>query len=307
MNIANLDDLFLGTYIARYSALAALIFLFYDAMITFDEEVKYIWERRLSSGKLLFIVNRYLALGDIIYQTYGTFYLGFDIAVCSHFFGSGAGIAIISSLIVQVVQLTRIYALYGGNKKITTILLAICLIAKVTSFLVYYSHPLKISAETFSKLSALPEPTIGCGTFFITGPASLASQLSVLPGLICETILLGAILYKGWDLWIRSSSQPILGIIIWDSLYYYFSLFSLLFVSTFINKWAPPPFRNILRSWLLVVPSVVCSRLILHMRHQAEGSESFYLDTISTGRQDRSYSGGLAYAANSLFGSISWI
>ncbi|KAH9482216.1 hypothetical protein JR316_0004311 [Psilocybe cubensis] len=48
----------------RYVAVAGVIILIYDWMITFDEEVSSIWPAKISSTKVIFLLNRYVNIGS---------------------------------------------------------------------------------------------------------------------------------------------------------------------------------------------------------------------------------------------------
>ncbi|KAF9000227.1 hypothetical protein BDQ17DRAFT_683281 [Cyathus striatus] len=49
--------------VTRYVAVAGCVLLFYDWLITLDDEITYIWPSRWSSTKAIFLLNRYVNLG----------------------------------------------------------------------------------------------------------------------------------------------------------------------------------------------------------------------------------------------------
>lgn len=44
--------------------------LFYDHLLTFDDEVRLVWKAKPSMAKKLFLLNRYVVLGVLIAQAY---------------------------------------------------------------------------------------------------------------------------------------------------------------------------------------------------------------------------------------------
>ncbi|KAF8480582.1 hypothetical protein JB92DRAFT_1761020 [Gautieria morchelliformis] len=50
----------------KYVAVAALAMLTYDYALTFDDEFEFVWKRRWSLGKILFIFNRYFGLLSLL-------------------------------------------------------------------------------------------------------------------------------------------------------------------------------------------------------------------------------------------------
>ena len=47
-----------------------LVMLFYDHLLTFDDEVRLVWKAKPSMAKKLFLLNRYVVLGVLIAQAY---------------------------------------------------------------------------------------------------------------------------------------------------------------------------------------------------------------------------------------------
>ncbi|KDR83293.1 hypothetical protein GALMADRAFT_134772 [Galerina marginata CBS 339.88] len=60
--------------ITRYCQLAAGSLVIFDNLITLDEEVNFIWQRRWSFGKCLFLTNRYFSLAVFVFNIYSAFF-----------------------------------------------------------------------------------------------------------------------------------------------------------------------------------------------------------------------------------------
>ncbi|CCA66456.1 hypothetical protein PIIN_00142 [Serendipita indica DSM 11827] len=55
---------------SRYTCAGGLVVMFYDWMITFDEEMELIWRMRIGSTSILFLINRYLSMPFLLMYNY---------------------------------------------------------------------------------------------------------------------------------------------------------------------------------------------------------------------------------------------
>ncbi|KIM79312.1 hypothetical protein PILCRDRAFT_791807 [Piloderma croceum F 1598] len=58
--------------ITKYVDAAGLVFLLYDHILTFDDEVRLVWSADTTLPKVLFLINRYFVLFAMIFRTNGT-------------------------------------------------------------------------------------------------------------------------------------------------------------------------------------------------------------------------------------------
>ncbi|KAJ2912330.1 hypothetical protein MD484_g8080, partial [Candolleomyces efflorescens] len=80
------------------SEAAALTFLLCDIASTFPDEVKYIWSKKWSFTKIMYLIARYYAL--LLAMVGSKFYVA----------------------VIDIICVTRIFALYGRNRKILALL-----------------------------------------------------------------------------------------------------------------------------------------------------------------------------------------
>ncbi|KAI0373014.1 hypothetical protein BV20DRAFT_939115, partial [Pilatotrama ljubarskyi] len=84
--------------------------LLYDACITFDMEVKHIWQRKVSAATWIFLLNRYLVIALYIIDTPSTFQVSNEVpfsslrvyALCSRAWHVALAILLLSSAPVWV-------------------------------------------------------------------------------------------------------------------------------------------------------------------------------------------------------------
>jgi len=107
-----------GLFTLQCYLVASISFLYYDHIITFPEEVRKIWKRRLSILNILFIINRYTTFFGYIPITYFIFNSPSDMTTCNQFVRFPAILSIITQAIISVIVALRCYALYNGNRVI---------------------------------------------------------------------------------------------------------------------------------------------------------------------------------------------
>ncbi|EPQ53034.1 hypothetical protein GLOTRDRAFT_139984 [Gloeophyllum trabeum ATCC 11539] len=122
-DLGELITLIQGLLNVEYSAVASLTFIVWDIVITFDQEVEYIWSQPARSPlKWLFIFARYFTV--IVQIIFALDYIGVlqvwggNLPVCQAWFT-------LQSLAIQAVTSTteamlmmRVYALYNRNRKV---------------------------------------------------------------------------------------------------------------------------------------------------------------------------------------------
>ncbi|KDQ55170.1 hypothetical protein JAAARDRAFT_37700 [Jaapia argillacea MUCL 33604] len=116
-----------GLQAVNRSSVAALVFLFYDIVLTFDDEVNLIWSRPWSYTKFLFFYVRYMAAATQVSALFVTAEISPHFTYTQHqclIWEVWQGVASMSLIMaVDVVLILRVHALYSGNPTITRLLL----------------------------------------------------------------------------------------------------------------------------------------------------------------------------------------
>ncbi|KIJ44480.1 hypothetical protein M422DRAFT_779297 [Sphaerobolus stellatus SS14] len=157
-----------------------------------------------------------------------------------------------------------IYAMYDHNRKILVFMIMTCGMEIVASSILLYKRN-----QTLIRLIEDPPLPLGCSVFVSRSGATTQLKLAMLPKLGFETILFILSCYKAYGLYRQSVAQRLLATIIRDSVYYYFSIFFVLFMNILVFYVAPPYVFGPFLSWLWAVPCIAGSRLILHVRKRA--------------------------------------
>ncbi|PIL27827.1 hypothetical protein GSI_10981 [Ganoderma sinense ZZ0214-1] len=128
--MANSDNLYLQT-INEYIAMAAVTCTFLEATATLPDEVALVWPTNWSSMKFLFLANKYMALGDALFEV-----IGYSRMMHVSDSEDRPDIRIDDDI---VILLTRTLALWGFHKYLTIfVLLAAVQVIPEAYYAVYY-------------------------------------------------------------------------------------------------------------------------------------------------------------------------
>lgn len=239
----------------NYSMFASLAFLFYDHVLSFDAEKEYIWNQRLSFGKVLFILNRYFGPLTIMINIFVYTSKSVTVKFCEGFHWWETTSEAIAVLTAEVILVTRIYAVYDRNKKLL-IILAGCFLAEIASTLVLVDLGLP---------RGIPRPYSELSGCYVTNPPALYF-MTWIPALTFETFLCLLMLYKAWMTYKGEHTSSLLRLIIRDSILYFLTMFVTLLVNCLIWAFGSENILEIALGWAVAMPCTLGSRLLLNMR-----------------------------------------
>ncbi|EJD06325.1 uncharacterized protein FOMMEDRAFT_16941 [Fomitiporia mediterranea MF3/22] len=150
-------------YVLQYYAIASIVVLYYDHLLTFRMEAKRIWYRQLTISSVLFLLNRYITFFGYIFVIYLNFFPPTSVIVCKRFIRVGSFLSLITQVIISILLTLRTYALYGRSMKI------LCLLA------VLGSSTIVTSAWTITKF-------FGILNNFGLGNSAKSAFITCLPG-----------------------------------------------------------------------------------------------------------------------------
>ncbi|KAJ4485240.1 hypothetical protein J3R30DRAFT_3679944 [Lentinula aciculospora] len=293
---ATTENYSLGTklHADSYLYLFAFTFLYYDHLLTFDEEVRYIWSRPNHFSSRLFFVNRYFSfLGNIVILL-SMFFAPSGPSSChpweefQQFFHASV------QIIVAILLTMRVYALYGRDKRVAIAL---------TGIIVFGVGATAVSL-VFSESTPAPSVfPIGCHDVLDLKNAALVSVGWELV-FIYDTLLFSMTIFKAYQarfqLRVKKLEKlSIFTIMIRDGKSYYFhresyithstmALTNLVNVLTFYVT-GSSLFRGTLSPFASCTSVTLMSRLMLHLHKIAEqGLYVVHGDTLA--RPANSYS-----------------
>ncbi|KAF8509671.1 hypothetical protein JB92DRAFT_2944614 [Gautieria morchelliformis] len=249
----------------KYGAVAALAMLTYDYAITFDDEFEFVWKRRWSLGKILFIFHRYFGLLSLLSVVMGAVFMHGP--VCNGLIWWTITSEVIAIVTAEIILILRIYAVYNCSRRLLLVMI-VFLVAAIAS-----SSWLAISTLSTSDQASHDNPiaqmkvsrTIGCRPNGTTPPHAFFFWI---PFLIFETFLVALMLCKCWRVYRIEGGSRLLHLIIRDSM----------FIALLANciLWGIPSLDpGTASGWAIAMPCAVCCRLLLNMR------ENMYKETTS--------------------------
>ncbi|KDR72873.1 hypothetical protein GALMADRAFT_252190 [Galerina marginata CBS 339.88] len=119
---------------ARYIGAAGLVFLFYDHILSFADEVEYVWKARWTLPKVLFLLVRYAVPSALLLHLYqlAASRHGNPDTVCQVWFNLGVCIGIFSMGAGNFLVLLRLWVIWNRNRRLMLSSFGLFLLAQVT-------------------------------------------------------------------------------------------------------------------------------------------------------------------------------
>ncbi|KAF9549178.1 hypothetical protein CPC08DRAFT_339187 [Agrocybe pediades] len=240
----------------RYGRLFSNTLIIYDYMCTFGREVDLIWRSRWSPIKVLFLVIRF--------GTYGLFSPHLTNRVSLGFIRWEMFTAFCSTMLAEGVLQIRIYALYGRDKRVLSVMV---LFYVITTAIAAWAITTDMIQAT-SVVIALP------GVMVCDFPALSKHTFGLwLPPLAFESGLCIMVLYKGYQTFkytaVKNRTVALIEILVRDSVMYYLIL-SMLYTACFV-VWLtePAPYLEIPGATAVAMSCILGSRMIFNLREAA--------------------------------------
>ncbi|KAJ6571410.1 hypothetical protein B0H19DRAFT_660634 [Mycena capillaripes] len=263
MALAN--AIFTGLYdiqATRYAQLASSAIIIFDHIITLDEEVELIWKSSWSTGKTLFVINRYYTLASVIINNYALFSPSLTDSVSLQFFRWQGWTGLIACMIAEVILQMRLYALYFLNKKVLALM--------VVTFMISSASSAVIMGKVLHGITALAHPIPGT-TFCV--PVGVPGYFFAfwIPIIGFESLLCGLALYRGFQTFraegtLFQSGRHLVAILIRDSVLYFLVMFATYFTNMLVWVSAPTNLLEVPIAFSIALSCCLGNRMILNVR-----------------------------------------
>ncbi|KAI0777610.1 hypothetical protein BD413DRAFT_467056 [Trametes elegans] len=236
----------------RYAELASTVIILFDHIITLDQE-----HTSWSTGKVLFLVNRYYAL---------------CIVICLSWFRWQGWTGVITFVIAELILQLRLYALYFRDKRILACMVTVCLGAAASSAYVM--------GNALSQIRSIAVTLPHTGST-VCVPTSLPTHFYAfwIPMLISESVLCGLALFRGFQSYRPGSNmfqngKRIIEVLVRDSLFYFVIIFATYLVNACLFLTRPDSEVEIAIGFAVALSVVLANRLCLNVRgHIRAGRE----------------------------------
>jgi len=227
-------------------------------------ELKYVWKSRWSSAKFLYIATHYWGISILTIYTALSFNTSNPL-ICPHYVYTEIPLAVIMILLVEVILIARLYAVYDRRRAIlvvTSILAVGTTISTMTMCLI-----------DISKSCHSIRPVLIVSTF---------SRVILLPQMVCEGCLCALMVIRVYYVYKLSGAGQLLRLLIRDSVIYFFGVFATLLVNAIIWNSVGATLGDFALGWLIAVPCVLGSRLLLNIRRWAVYEKTLFSQIPTT-------------------------
>ncbi|KAJ6620701.1 hypothetical protein B0H10DRAFT_2215695 [Mycena sp. CBHHK59/15] len=250
----------------NYVGFASFTILVWDHVLTFSDEVEYVWKGKKGPIIYLFLFNRYFTPLGFIINLFEVRVTRLTVEVitrrdgalrCTHFIRYEGCTVAIAVEVVGLMMLLRIHALYPTRKWISG-LLGVLLIVEtaVNIYLISRGEPvLHNRASGVHACSMVFDPVI-----------SEAASASAWYPLLYDSIVFGLTVNRTLPAIRTKEAGAILRKLFEDGLLYYSVIFSITFVLTFMIVGAPPGTKNICAQMEQLLTVAMMSRITLSLK-----------------------------------------
>jgi len=245
------------TMASNYVTVAAVVTLLYDYTLTFAEEVEFVWQQKMSFGKILFLLNRYIPMADlvILMNSYVNQAIR-DEKFCTSWWQVDTWLAVLSIAIINTLLLLRTWAIWGRSRNVflsLSVLWILCLLTGVGSTLYEALTVIGIPSPGIRPcLSTFPNPNLfygSCASTIVWDCTILVLTLiKVLPTLQLDRL------------------TPLFSRLLRDGVLYFVIISMASIANIIVIKAAPPALADMLFPFYRSIAVVLCSRLVLNLR-----------------------------------------
>ncbi|KAE9404509.1 hypothetical protein BT96DRAFT_419698 [Gymnopus androsaceus JB14] len=247
-----ITTILVDSQILIYIDVAMLTLLSYDYFLSLAQEITYVWPSNWGFVKVLYLISRYSPFIDTILAVAERLNPDIDIGACNSimtfntiFAGLGIGIS-------DLVLIIRTYTVYQRSRKVLVVLIV-------------------------TWISVAVEPSIaGIPSCFLAGESKtgLINFISLLAG---ETVVVALTLwqalrqqyFKFGFAWSSDATQNLIVTFYRDGVLFYMCILPITLANALLLAFASPELQ-VLQTPLRVMHSILCCRLVIHIREVAD-------------------------------------
>ncbi|KLO09381.1 hypothetical protein SCHPADRAFT_943676 [Schizopora paradoxa] len=239
----------------NYVGLASYVVLIYDHVLTFPDEVQFMWKGNKGPIVYLFFFNRYFFPFAFIINLFAYLSRALNPSQCKRFVRYEGSCVILGLAIAGLVMSLRVNALYLGSKRIQAFLAAIWIgMISVSIWLLSRGYPVPRLHGEYG-CSMIFDPTLG-GWAAASSAAPLMFDSCIVILTLCRTLRA-----------VRSHlASKLVKTLFEDGVLYFGSIFATNLALTIMIVKSPPGLKNILGQFAEVITVTMISRLCIHLR-----------------------------------------
>jgi len=236
---------------------ATLTVLGYEYAITFQDEVRFIWNSRLSPAKLVYFLNRYIPLVNIVYAVY--FFMisdSGDTTVCRREYRAIGSLSCFGFISAAAVLCLRAYAVWPSVKFIKGLLVSVYMISISVSA---YAISVYVSGASVNDIGPSSNP--GRCLVLITNNKV---WIAIIVLILCDAVALSLLLARSLTTF-RHTHSSLLVVMAKDGLGYFSCVMVLSITNVIVLRVAHPVIRDAFVPTQAALQNALCVRLLLHL------------------------------------------
>ncbi|TDL25195.1 hypothetical protein BD410DRAFT_837425 [Rickenella mellea] len=241
-------------------AVAAVTVVIWDYLLTLPGEVELVWVSRWKASTVLFVLNRYMVFIDPIMLLYASIFAGGDSRACEKLFRTAGFLAGFGFITGQCILMLRAYAVWGSHyKKFFAILFCV--------FFCTFGACLWVISTYLLGVTSIPNPVLGwkgCTFHFANRNAWIDLVLVATVESVFRTFQ-----------HIPDTRRPLMSTIYRDGLLYYFFILGSTIANITVMLATPLQRNGTLVIVQRVLHSVLCNRVLLHIREVYNEQKNF--------------------------------
>ncbi|KZP20512.1 hypothetical protein FIBSPDRAFT_1044785 [Athelia psychrophila] len=247
-------------HILFYFDVASTCLLSYDYLLTFSSEMSLIWAgpRKWTVFQVLFVLSRYSPFADAVIVLYAHLGLNIDNTFCDRLHIAIGWMLTLGQMLTEVTFLMRVWAMWGGTRRIGAFLGAFFLAAWIPCIVLE-----GIILNAFAATTQASSSVIGC-TKDIAGDVKLVRTQDAII-LLYWIVLLALLVCKGGSPRKRLSGTGFYALLYRDGITYCVLLCGLGTVKMIATVFAPE-FLKLLNFLQHAILSVLTNRILFRLR-----------------------------------------
>lgn len=257
----------------QYVGVAAFTILIWDHIVSFSDEVEYVWKGNKGPSVYLFFLNRYITPLGFIVNLYAYFATTWTHESCARFVRYEGSMTMIGISVVALMMFLRIRALYNRQIYVQGAVIIILLTyIGVNAWLL--THGISVHHSSLvESCTMIFDPKIG----------PIAAASAWLP-LLYDTVVLLLTLHRTLQsVWRRDAGQ-IIRVLLKEGILYFAVIFSVTLVLTVMIVAADPTVKNITAQLELLLTVTMMSRITIHLKRFARMNALGYSISVPTPR-----------------------
>ncbi|KAH8119882.1 hypothetical protein DFH11DRAFT_14348 [Phellopilus nigrolimitatus] len=216
--------------ISNYVDVVSLALASYDFLLTFADEVRFIWPSKWGVVKVAFFLTRYVVFLDNTINLLLNMLPHLTLSLCSSFLKAIYTLSFFGILVSEFLLMIRVYAIWGNRKDVLVLLTVVLLAASIISFIFLREFLLSV---------------------------------------VLESVAIGMTVWKSYSQW-RAGNSLLVKALFEDNLRYSICMFAASMANLLVLKTASISFAGLLFELQRVLHSILSARMIMHIREAVE-------------------------------------